>query len=49
MTPLARGRAERAFEAHVGIEVAAGAIDRGEIQREEAELAGRHLQLPAHR
>ena len=37
-----------AFEAQVGIEVAAGSIDRREIQRQETELARGHLQLTAH-
>ncbi len=29
--------------------MAGGAIDGGEIQRQETEFAGRHLQLPLHR
>jgi hypothetical protein len=48
MTPLAVGAARVPSKTQVGIEVTAGPIDRGEVQREETELARGHLQLTAH-
>ena len=49
MTPEARGSPSVPPKRQVGVEVAGRAIDVRQVQRDEAELAGRHLQLAAHR